>query len=196
MITEDGSEVLGLVHLAFHLVGHLLLELPCFFGVEWKPWAHSSAIIRGGTDGFADFFAGSIEAIVGPAEERGELVILHLSGVIEGVVVTLGTADLLTEEDLHGVADVIKKHATISEVVSGGGVFSNVAFGCEHGVDHLVIGHVVFNGIAKPDVPAQSRCFFVGFDTEEVTPEIEDPGLQSGGCDQAVDQLTALGFFF
>ena len=53
---------------------------------------------------------------------------------------TLGAADLLAEENLDGVTYVIEKHSTIAEVISGRRIFGDVAFGCEHLLNHFIIG--------------------------------------------------------
>jgi hypothetical protein len=108
---------------------------------------------------------------------------------------TLGAADLLAEENLDGVTYVIEKHSTIAEVVSSRGIFGDVTFGCEHLLNHLIIGQVILDGIFQPNVPAKTVVFGIGFDTKEIGPEIEEAGIKAGRFDEGVDELTAFFFF-
>ena len=49
-------------------------------------------------DGFLDFFTTPIKAIVGAPKKGGQLIIFHLGGVIEGVIMTLGALDLFAKK--------------------------------------------------------------------------------------------------
>ena len=57
---------------------------------------------------FLDLLAPFIEAILSSSKESRQLVVFHLSGVIERMIVTLGATDLLAQEHLDGVADVVE----------------------------------------------------------------------------------------
>ena len=107
---------------------------------------------------------------------------------------TLGAAELRAEENLDGVTYVIEKHSTIAEVVSGRRIFGNMAFGCEHFLNHLIIGKVIIDGIFQPNVPTKTVVFGVGFDTKKIGPEIEEAGFKARRFDKGVDELTALFF--
>ena len=154
---------------------------PLFFGHFFEGFLRAPVWIE--PDGFLDFFTTPIKAIVGAPKKGGQLIIFHLGGVIEGVIMTLGAADLLAEENLDGVTYVIEEHSTIAEVVSGRGIFGDVAFGCEHLLNHFIIGHVILDGIFQPNVPTKTVVFGVGFDTKKIGPEIEEAGVEAGRFD-------------
>jgi hypothetical protein len=145
-------------------------------------------------DGFLNLFTTPIKAIVSTSKEGGQLVIFHLSRVIEGVIMTLGAADLLAEKNLDSVTYVIKKHSTIAEVVSGRRIFGDMPFGGEHLLNHPIIGHVILDGIFQPNVPTETVVFGVGFDTKEIGPEIEEAGIKARRFDKGVYELTAFSF--
>ncbi len=52
--------------------------------------------------------------VLSGASKSGELIVLFLGPVIEWVIVTLGAADLVAEENLDGVADVIELHVAVA----------------------------------------------------------------------------------
>ena len=54
------------------------------------------------------------------------------------MIMALGTADLMPKKDLDSVADVIEKHAAVTEVVSYGRIFGGMTLGRKHFVDDVV----------------------------------------------------------
>ena len=92
---------------------------------------------------------------------------------------TLGTSDLVTEENLDGVGNIIEEHATIPEVVTRSGVFGDVSIGGQHRVDHLVVRHVRIDSIAEPDMPTKAGSFFICLETKEVCPIIKKARLEA-----------------